>query len=113
MTETKQWMGLHNHDRHFYSPGYGDRCGKCWYCSPEAPCYCCLQAEVEALREKVKQHEVVFKVQAEALKSTREQVQRVRDVTVPVPGDVYDLDSYTRGAADALALTNKALDGDA
>ncbi len=39
------------------------------------------------------------------------QVQRVRDVTVPVPGDVYDLDSYTRGAADALALTNKALDG--
>ena len=112
MTETKQWMGLHNHDRHFYSPGYGDRCGKCWYCSPETPCYCCLQAEVEALREKVKQHEVVFKVQAEALKSTREQVQRVRDVTVPVPGDVYDLDSYTRGAADALALTNKALDGD-
>ncbi len=112
MSETKQWMGLHNHDRHFYSPGYGDRCGKCWYCSPEAPCYCCLQAEVEALREKVKQHEVVFKVQAEALKSTREQVQRVRDVTVPVPGDVYDLDSYTRGAADALALTNKALDGD-
>ena len=38
-----------------------------------------LQAEVEALREKVKQHEVVFKVQAEALKSTREQVQRVRE----------------------------------
>jgi hypothetical protein len=38
-------------------------------------------------------------------------IQRVRDVTVPVPGDVYDLDSYTRGAADALALTNKALDG--
>ena len=79
MTETKQWMGLHNHDRHFYSPGYGDRCGKCWYCSPETPCYCCLAAEVEALREKVKQHEVVFKVQAEALKSTREQVQRVRE----------------------------------
>ena len=50
MTETKQWMGLHNHDRHFYSPGYGDRCGKCWYCSPETPCYCCLAAEVEALR---------------------------------------------------------------
>ncbi len=40
-------------------------------------------------------------------------IKRVRDVTVPVPGDVYDLDSYTRGAADALALTNKALDGDA
>jgi hypothetical protein len=83
------------------------------YCSPsDGSCRCCLAAEVEALREKVKQHEVVFKVQAEALKSTREQVQRVRDVTVPVPGDVYDLDSYTRGAADALALTNKALDGD-
>ena len=83
MSETKQWMGLHNHDRHFYSPGYGDRCGKCWYCSPETPCYCCLQAEVEALREKVKQHEVVFKVQAEALKSTREQVQRVREACDP------------------------------
>ena len=40
-----------------------------------------------------------------------EAIKRVRDVTVPVPGDVYDLDSYTRGAADALALTNKALDG--
>ena len=53
MSETKQWMGLHNHDRHFYSPGYGDRCGKCWYCSPETPCYCCLQAEVEALRAQV------------------------------------------------------------
>ena len=46
-------MGLHNHDRHFYSPCYGDRCGKCWYCSPETPCYCCLQAEVEALRAQV------------------------------------------------------------
>lgn len=33
-------------------PGYGDRCGKCWYCSPETPCYCCLQAEVEALRAR-------------------------------------------------------------
>ena len=50
---TSEWMGLHNHDRHFYSPGYGDRCGKCWYCSPETPCYCCLQAEVEALRAQV------------------------------------------------------------
>jgi hypothetical protein len=50
---SEQWMGLHNHDRHFYSPGYGDRCGKCWYCSPETPCYCCLQAEVEALRAQV------------------------------------------------------------
>jgi hypothetical protein len=50
---SQKWMGLHNHDRHFYSPGYGDRCGKCWYCSPETPCYCCLQAEVEALRAQV------------------------------------------------------------
>ncbi len=90
MTETKQWMGLHNHDRHFYSPGYGDRCGKCWYCSPETPCYCCLAAEVEALREKVKQHEVVFKVQAEALKSTREQVRRLRDTYAQMRDDVLD-----------------------
>jgi len=47
------------------------------------------------------------------LEEAQAAIQRVRDVTVPVPGDVYDLDSYTRGAADALALTNKALDGDA
>ena len=111
MTETKQWMGLHNHDRHFYSPGYGDRCGKCWYCSPETPCYCCLQAEVEALREKVKQHEVVFKVQAEALKSTREQVQRVRDVC-NVAVHVNDHPDVAVGWLEATASVLRALDGD-
>ena len=118
---SQKWMGLHNHDRHFYSPGYGDRCGKCWYCSPETPCYCCLQAEVEALRARnetliatIQRQDSTFERQMEEheeLEALRAQVQRVRDVTVPVPGDVYDLDSYTRGAADALALTNKALDG--
>ena len=111
MTETKQWMGLHNHDRHFYSPGYGDRCGKCWYCSPETPCYCCLQAEVEALREKVKQHEVVFKVQAEALKSTREQVQRVR--AVADAWEYYASENGNVRTAWAASSVREALDGDA
>ncbi len=54
MTETTQWRGLHNHNRHFYSPGYGNRCGKCsgGYCHPDTPCRCCLAAEVEALRAR-------------------------------------------------------------
>ena len=91
MTETKQWMGLHNHDRHFYSPGYGDRCGKCWYCSPETPCYCCLQAEVEALRA---------------------QVARVRDVC-NVAVHVNDHPDVAVGWLEATASVLRALDGDA
>jgi hypothetical protein len=96
MTETKQWMGLHNHDRHFYSPGYGDRCGKCWYCSPETPCYCCLQAEVEALRA---------------------QVQRVREEVngdQPIPRASDDLDNvaaYCAGYVDALRRVRRAITG--
>ena len=92
MTETKQWMGLHNHDRHFYSPGYGDRCGKCWYCSPETPCYCCLQAEVEALRARnetliatIQRQDSTFERQMEEheeLEALRAQVQRVREACV-------------------------------
>ncbi len=62
-----------------------------------------LRDEVEALREKVKQHEVVFKVQAEALKSTREQVQRVRDA-IQVADDLWD--------ADLVRSILRALDGD-
>ncbi len=88
MSETKQWMGLHNHDRHFYSPGYGDRCGKCWYCSPETPCYCCLQAEVEALRARnetliatIQRQDSTFERQMEEheeLEALRAQVQAAR-----------------------------------
>jgi hypothetical protein len=91
MTETKQWMGLHNHDRHFYSPGYGDRCGKCWYCSPETPCYCCLQAEVEALRARE---------------------QAVRDVC-NVAVHVNDHPDVAVGWLEATASVLRALDGDA
>ncbi len=90
MTETKQWMGLHNHDRHFYSPGYGDRCGKCWYCSPETPCYCCLQAEVEALRARER---------------------AVRDVC-NVAVHVNDHPDVAVGWLEATASVLRALDGD-
>ena len=83
-------MGLHNHDRHFYSPGYGDRCGKCWYCSPETPCYCCLQAEVEALRARnetliatIQRQDSTFERQMEEheeLEALRAQVLAVREL---------------------------------
>ena len=102
MTETKQWMGLHNHDRHFYSPGYGDRCGKCWYCSPETPCYCCLQAEVEALRARnetliatIQRQDSTFERQMEEheeLEALRAQVQAVREfcaATNPIRGELH------------------------
>ena len=77
-----------------------------------------LQAEVEALREKVKQHEVVFKVQAEALKSTREQVQRVRSACNRIIENAqrFDLDDE-HGLVYGQWMTAKsilrALDGDA
>ena len=102
MSETKQWMGLHNHDRHFYSPGYGDRCGKCWYCSPETPCYCCLQAEVEALRARnetliatIQRQDSTFERQMEEheeLEALRAQVQAVREfcaATNPIRGELH------------------------
>ena len=123
MTETKQWMGLHNHDRHFYSPGYGDRCGKCWYCSPETPCYCCLQAEVEALRARnetliatIQRQDSTFERQMEEheeLEALRAQMQAVRDAieaelerhTLTNLGDFMFLDQ-------ALGRILNALDGD-
>jgi hypothetical protein len=128
MTETKQWMGLHNHDRHFYSPGYGDRCGKCWYCSPETPCYCCLQAEVEALRARnetliatIQRQDSTFERQMEEheeLEALRAQVQRVREEVngdQPIPRASDDLDNvaaYCAGYVDALRRVRRALDGD-
>ena len=45
------------------------------------------------------------------LEALRAQVQRVRDITIPIPDDVYDLDSYTKGASDALDRVWKTLDG--
>lgn len=69
--------------------------------------YHCATHDTQWLDDESDRCEYKRMVDAEAA------IARVRDVTVPVPGDVYDLDSYTRGAADALALTNKALDGDA
>lgn len=66
------------------------RCGKCWYCSPETPCYCCLQAEVEALRARnetliatIQRQDSTFERQMEEheeLEALRARVQAVRDV---------------------------------
>ena len=75
--------GLRNPDTHGTTSDGEPYCESCGVCDEGWRCRCCLAAEVEALREKVKQHEVVFKVQAEALKSTREQVQRVREACEP------------------------------
>ena len=120
MTETKQWMGLHNHDRHFYSPGYGDRCGKCWYCSPETPCYCCLQAEVEALRARnetliatIQRQDSTFERQMEEheeLEALRARVQAVRDVC-NVAVHVNDHPDVAVGWLEATASVLRALDG--
>ena len=122
MTETKQWMGLHNHDRHFYSPGYGDRCGKCWYCSPETPCYCCLQAEVEALRARnetliatIQRQDSTFERQMEEheeLEALRAREQAVRDVC-NVAVHVNDHPDVAVGWLEATASVLRALDGDA
>jgi hypothetical protein len=89
----ERWRGLHNPDRHrliMPSVSVAVQCSCGNLCDERYPCQCCLAAEVEALRA---------------------QVQRVREVTVAVPDDAYDLDSYTRGASDALALIHAALDG--
>lgn len=124
MSETKQWMGLHNHDRHFYSPGYGDRCGKCWYCSPETPCYCCLQAEVEALRARnetliatIQRQDSTFERQMEEheeLEALRAQAQRVRKLCSDGGGSfrLNDTDSLS-GRALTVAQVLAALDGGA
>lgn len=88
-----------------------------WFCGEHAAsdspdiCVVCLAAEVEALREKVKQHEVVFKVQAEALKSTREQVQRVR--AVADAWEYYASENGNVRTAWAASSVREALDGDA
>jgi hypothetical protein len=57
MTDTTtQWRGLHNPERHFSAFGTGtplcEECGDA-LCVPSNPCYCCLEAEVEALRAQV------------------------------------------------------------
>ena len=111
---SEQWRGLHNPERHFSAFGTGTPvCDECddALCVPSNPCYCCLAAEVEALREKVKQHEVVFKVQAEALKSTREQVQRVR--AVADAWEYYASENGNVRTAWAASSVREALDGDA
>lgn len=95
--------GLRNPDTHGTTSDGEPYCESCGVCDEGWRCRCCLAAEVEALREKVKQHEVVFKVQAEALKSTREQVQRVRDA-IQVADDLWD--------ADLVRSILRALDGD-
>ncbi len=83
---SEQWKGLHYHDRHFYSPGYGDRCGKCWYCSPETPCYCCLAAEVEALRAQ--NAALIGMVERDTAAIQR--VRRLRDTYAQMRDDVLD-----------------------
>lgn len=92
MSETKQWMGLHNHDRHFSAFGTGtplcEECGDA-LCVPSNPCYCCLEAEVEVLRA---------------------QVQRVR--AVADAWEYYASENGNVRTAWAASSVREALDGD-
>lgn len=51
-----EFRGLHNPERHKGNQP-DTRCVRCHggyeVCAPDAPCYCCLAAEVQALREQV------------------------------------------------------------
>ncbi len=50
-----EFRGLHNPERHKGNQP-DTRCVRCHggyeVCAPDAPCYCCLAAEVESLREE-------------------------------------------------------------
>ena len=46
-------MGLHNHERHEARSSEASRCVADGWCVSAWPCYCCLAAEVEALRAQV------------------------------------------------------------
>ena len=89
-----QWLGLHNPQWHETTSTSVDWawCDTCRdSCKPWRPCYCCLAAEVEALRA---------------------QVQRVRGVpkrpalTVPRVSPYFD-----RGWSACLRAVHAALDG--
>ncbi len=95
MTDTTtQWRGLHNPERHFSAFGTGtplcEECGDA-LCVPSNPCYCCLAAEVEALRARE---------------------QAVRDVC-NVAVHVNDHPDVAVGWLEATASVLRALDGDA
>ena len=98
--------------RHCEHCGTGRQCYSTTTTVHSVECPYCLAAEVEALREKVKQHEVVFKVQAEALKSTREQVQRVREKPYLNARPHGQPEPWREGYNQALREVLRALDGD-
>ena len=56
---SEQWRGLHNPERHEPDMlGVIARCATCGdtggLCHPDSPCRCCLAAEVEALRARLR-----------------------------------------------------------
>ena len=52
---SEPWLGLHNPERH--EAGYDEpqaaKCDDGDWCTPLRPCYCCMDAEVQALRAQV------------------------------------------------------------
>ena len=82
---SEQWMGLHNPDRHsdpttsVYGITYCD-CQGSSVCEPDGPCYCCLYAEVEALRAQVRVLELCAESEATRGNEYEAQAQAVREV---------------------------------
>ncbi len=88
-----EWRGLHNPERHKGNQP-DTRCVRCHggyeVCEPDAPCYCCLAAEVESLQEALDRCNELCRMQNESLAARSEnvdrmraQVQRVREACEP------------------------------
>lgn len=100
---TEQWRGLHNEDQHEYPSDSGAYCRTCAgvVCWEDTPCYCCLAAEVEALRGEVNLIELSCGDWKKRALAAEAQVQRVREV-------LADYEPFP----DSLTLeVFKALDG--
>ena len=84
---SEQWKGLHHHDRHVTAAPLGRTIVVCELgmacrevCSEAYPCKCCLQAEVEALRDEAHLIELSCGDWKKRALAAEAQVQAVREV---------------------------------